>query len=1826
MLESDDEFTELCSKLLKRVKKSKPLEGQSVSTADNAAKSKRKRTKPPKPKSQASNGASKEAEPSIRTASGPEMPSDGDGAEKVSAVQTHLHSDGHTNKDGNAGGPQEEAARLEEQPNVKHLVLERMQQYKRSSPVRMTLNPTEADGEHDTHRAEADVRTDGELAMALQMDLKRKPPSLEDEGLFFCQLCHKDLTTMSGSLREQHVNRCLDQGESVQSNPVAPEAPSCPLCGKFFATKKTRAAHLKRCAAKLGVPAQDLLEAVKRQAAETGSEKPPRVPSVKRKGVSKPKEPSKKRKVAQTGAEREDLMVAMALSRSLQEESITSNTVRALPTSDIAPPEKKRRRKQKDKPTPLLLLQAPEEAVVKLQKRISMMLSEEQVGDSLVTLPASHFWSVLKEDRETWTLQAGDRCVFWDISNMTETRENASYYTAELNPPITPWKGPSKKLPGSGQGAFPPVTPIKPRRTPTSQKHRDKDMSPAVPCRRQSSPSNSQKDKQALQDLVDLAGEGMTLTQWNSVPSTGRESPSSIVCSGFIPSEEEEPRREGLAPDTNTSALTTLTTDFMEMVNNPHLSDAQLQTDCGEVLNVHMFVLYARCPLLVEAVHTEGFWVKEGSTGRVRRLLLNNVSAEAVMSFLCFLYSAKTDVPSDCLPHICELARRFGVNSLIDICEVLVGKARVTEDMVPFEKEDEEEDEEEDDGGERAENFQELLKSMWVDEDEDLFHDSETEGIGEEEKVDDGRVEEMDLDEIYEFAATQRKMAEERDMESGSSRVLKHSSPTARCQTVGNGEQHLDEVNRPPVESNEPIYIADNSPSKVLGVNKGVTGSPFGKTPVHPHSRNVQLSPAVHRLGSPAQSKTQQAPGFSPSRCLSTAGVSPSRGHSTSGVSHSRCQGIQGVSPSKCHSTPGISLSRCHSTSSKPPFRQLPVNERSKSSEGPSGNLSDCSAQILDTISLISPEREEDPEADLFTPHSPSALEDSYDRLFLETCGEYVEPSDLSETNPQMHQTTPQHEPPILTSSPSVNQHPTLPELGSSPNIQSPKPSQNASNSVAKNGQSSLSSPKCGSSTQNSSCKAFSASQSQGDIILIGSSDEEDSTQVAEGKGQSNRPGACKVIKKLPSSFSSIRKSSEGNSRLQMSSSSDTSWLVPATPMPHSTGAGVSQLHASRLSQSPQTPKPRSQNELRQSFGSPTQKHLSPIRPAITPKKPLFFNKPPCSKAPEKVTKACSSTSSKVSCVPSSPLSSTASSTVFEIVDSDEEKDPVVKPQTDNSACSFQMDYDEPPIPVQDDMWLNPQETPTKPRSSTQGSTSLPINLTPTKGPESSCTITALQERDKAPHNKEQSPNKPPETDKEPDNPKDSAIILQKTSKEHNNRNDSSFKLQKRDKEPDNRVDSPFTLPEKDKEPDNRADSPLILPEIDKELDSRADSPLILPETDKEPDDDEEDSPSSLPDTDKEPDDEEDSPSSLPDTDKEPDDEEDFPFSLPDTDKEPDDEEDSPSSLPETDKEPDDEEDSPSTPASQSSRQSYLNSKLWDEWDDELPELPEVLPLSQRINQVPSMQKELKTPVSKVRKRELAPKVPITPQPGYSDMDTPVLKKELNKFGVRGLPKKQMVLKLKEIYHYTHQVMSSDSEEDMPSSQPGHRSLSSSSAQYRHLPAAAGTSKTSSTALLQMAKKSTSVCAAQEADSGDDQPSQESTASSVAASDTSSISHSSNTNEFETAFADEDDDLVPPSQAASKEAQTAEAVRKFIEQRPDLHKRILLYQPLDLAALHAELKLNGIKMASGKLLDFLDAHCVTFTTAAARKEKKSRVRKRFGKQPGTALKKSSAKN
>ncbi|NXR22534.1 SLX4 endonuclease, partial [Cinclus mexicanus] len=221
-----------------------------------------------------------------------------------------------------------------------------------------------------------------------------------------------------------------------------------------------------------------------------------------------------------------------------------------------------------------------------------------------------------------------------------------------------------------------------------------------------------------------------------------------------------------------------------------------------------------------------------------------------------------------------------------------------------------------------------------------------------------------------------------------------------------------------------------------------------------------------------------------------------------------------------------------------------------------------------------------------------------------------------------------------------------------------------------------------------------------------------------------------------------------------------------------------------------------------------------------------------------------------------------------------------------------------------------------------------------------------------------------------------------------------------------------------------------------------------------------------------------------------------------------------------------------------------------------------------------------------------SPSTPVTPMPAYSMMETPQLKKELSRFGVRALPKRQMVWKLKEIFQYTHRDGDSDFEDEIPYSQPLPRK---SPAKWPRQPKAGGAAGRN-----QQERLSVSLAA-----DGEELPaSQESAGSSVNGSDISFGSQSSFVNGFETcAFtSEEEEEEFPASQAAAREEEKLEAVRCYIRSNTALYNRILFYEPIELADLHAELKQNGIKISKAKLLDFLDSQCITSTMARARKE------------------------
>uniref|UniRef100_A0A3B3ZQ07 Structure-specific endonuclease subunit SLX4 n=1 Tax=Periophthalmus magnuspinnatus TaxID=409849 RepID=A0A3B3ZQ07_9GOBI len=205
----------------------------------------------------------------------------------------------------------------------------------------------------------------------------------------------------------------------------------------------------------------------------------------------------------------------------------------------------------------------------------------------------------------------------------------------------------------------------------------------------------------------------------------------------------------------------------------------------------------------------------------------------------------------------------------------------------------------------------------------------------------------------------------------------------------------------------------------------------------------------------------------------------------------------------------------------------------------------------------------------------------------------------------------------------------------------------------------------------------------------------------------------------------------------------------------------------------------------------------------------------------------------------------------------------------------------------------------------------------------------------------------------------------------------------------------------------------------------------------------------------------------------------------------------------------------------------------------------------------------------------------ITPMPHYSDMETPELKNKLNKFGVRPLPKRQMVLKLKEIHQYTHQLVSSDSEDEAPSA-----------GQTAQVKAPVSDVRLASCGMAKFKKPKTTTTTSPSKVPQDEEL--------LLASQGSNTSSTAESERYVVPLSDGDSDSdggISASQLASRLQDRLQAVHTFILSNSSLYNQILQYQPLVLSQLQQQLKAAGIRLGVTKLADYLDSQCITFTTA-----------------------------
>ncbi|XP_051240004.1 structure-specific endonuclease subunit SLX4 isoform X2 [Dicentrarchus labrax] len=1727
MDDSDQDFVDLCSKLLKRVRK-KPGEPKQPSKAE------------PQPSSQAGDREKRRRN----------NKRDGDSGSKCAGTQSVCSSAaaeqhevcGETGPDSRDAGSSAERGLA-----AKDKVLHRMQQFKRVSPQRMghkdqnhCVPPPPAVQRQDTaescssglHPEPQD--SDEALALRLQQELDREAADvqtvdLEDGGLFFCQICHRDLSHMTPEGRTQHLNRCLDDSEESAPAAPPPDVPDCPICGKKFKSRKSRSAHLKRCSSDMGVPPAVLLQALQRQTEETQN-----VPTAstltetggtKRKGSSKPGLPTRKKPRKNTEPVDEDTMVALALSSSLLEQERESErqlqTETAVSHYTLTPVLKwrpdagkcrgKRKKGAVPRPPPLLLVQDAEVALTRLQERVSALLLRSQAPSppTPTRCPSS-------------LASCGGAAPLWQKSTLLDGGSTclSDFYTPELREFITPWQPAMTEAASSinkPESSVQPASEVTPVARPGASTLPSSSSAPSTPGTGQL-PVGSQ----AFRDLMELAEDGMTFTQYGYTASGPDEDKSAgpitnLHLSGFVPEESEERGdlcMSGFVPETThkrsddtdsqarrltgqrgsnkergshqSAALSRLAADLSSMVNNPQLSDVQLQVDTGEVYFAHSFMVYARCPLLAEMVHESGFGVQEEGMPAAQRVLMSDIPGQAVFALLQYLYTAHCSIPASLQPHVLELASRFDLQELHQLCELH------RDDAVTHGDEEDDMHQEENVNNQTDQAFMELLRSMWNEEDEGTDTDGrsdEERGLKEDRQADhltaadreicEEKVNEEELEEIYEFAATQRKREEGKDSmeeeeeeeeekvdeEEVFTKLIKPKR-SSTCVSIKNlqlePDPSLDQSYNRLFSDSWGVY-EEGDPSSVPSTSgQPKTHTPQSQEQQPPHKPSSELlgrtlfqsSASVVddlSLSPPPSASDLPVPGQSPGQVGDWGTDALDRDVPQEGLHlkrdsqgrHSICVPLSPDSPQKQKEPELIVLSDSGEE------MEVILSSRSPSPHSP------CAVQNLQRYTQINPRS-------VLKPNEP-ALENK--KSSLEFCPD--DPSSpvqshpgsgcdqsLVDCSPEVSWLIPstplQHRRSITTSSTQTKSSMCRTQLFpkddvSSSSVFSP-PASPFNNRLQTSSSPARVPPHVG-------VFAVPPSQVKHSSPSNSTSLKQDTPLHLHPQPYSSTPLHTELLlppvhlssSPLHSNLDTVRSTSQGRDRAPSVSPDKTelgsfhlSPLSDPSGPPSSSHRGLqsSQRHSDSSLQSQQSVESSSHNHT----GGQEVKRTG-IRDEEGEREMKCENKDTDDEGQQEEAKAKTEVAEVESTFQQSFMAMDEPPIAF------------------NDSWGFNVCVDENPgcfsLKLEDSRGSSQQE-----RSLGQRETAGSSSSSDCQPPKSSLGVRLLNSH--------------------------GSVTASSPSKAHGRQPSTSVQAH---------TGQSFT-------PSPPHPTTGTTPEINDSL---------------------------------------------------------------------------------------------------------LDSKIWDSWEEDEEE---ALPLSQRVN--PSAQ--LKTPTSPRNKRSRT-LVPITPMPHYSDMDTPDLKNKLNRFGVRPLPKRQMILKLKEIHQYTHQLTYSDSEDEGPS--VGHV------AQRKPQPTsllAAGNKLVSCTQTVKFKEPRVPAATSplkhnREEDAELLSASQGSNTSSTAASEES---ERSNPELCQSSDVDSDSDGgFSASQTATRLQDRLRAVRSFILSDSRLYTQILQYQPLVLSQLQQRLKAAGIRLGAAKLVDYLDSQCITFTTA---KPGHSAPSRRRGKRTGRGAK------
>ncbi|XP_047119856.1 uncharacterized protein LOC124802863 isoform X1 [Schistocerca piceifrons] len=237
----------------------------------------------------------------------------------------------------------------------------------------------------------------------------------------------------------------------------------------------------------------------------------------------------------------------------------------------------------------------------------------------------------------------------------------------------------------------------------------------------------------------------------------------------------------------------------------------------------------------------------------------------------------------------------------------------------------------------------------------------------------------------------------------------------------------------------------------------------------------------------------------------------------------------------------------------------------------------------------------------------------------------------------------------------------------------------------------------------------------------------------------------------------------------------------------------------------------------------------------------------------------------------------------------------------------------------------------------------------------------------------------------------------------------------------------------------------------------------------------------------------------------------------------------------------------------------------------------------------------------------------LTPLPDYSTMKTPQLKKELQKYGLKPLKRKQAKLILRHIYNELHpwvpandtvttQAVLSPTSSLVSEGRKGRENIAKQIKKCDPLvPTMRSPRKRNILKSLSDSAKASSSHDKENSEDEDDCDSE--------------MFFGSNHNSKDYSILVDDEEIFHEQSATSEnrsegsqEVDLQTAVQNFIINNPEIHEKILMYEPVWLNDLKNGLKANKIKFKLNDLMDYLDEQCITYRTAAG--PNKSRQRRK----------------